>query len=144
MRKVLLAAIAVMASLASFAQKSGDKITINTTETSKQTEWNLAGDNNVVSELRHTADGKLEVILKGLEDFGAFETYDISKINNITFSVYHEDDTSNVTLADPSATYATKRLYNYLQRNYGEKTISSVVADVSWNHKEADKIYKVM
>lgn len=143
MRKILLAAIVVMASLTSFAQKSGDKITINTTETSKRAEWNLAGDQNVVSELRHTADGKLEVIVKGWEDFGAWETYDVSKINNVTFSVYHEDDLSNVTLADASATYATKRLYNYLQRNYGTKTISSVVANVNWNHKEADNIYKV-
>ena len=143
MRKLLLAAMMVMASLNSFAQKEGDKITINTSESGKQAEWNLAGTDNTIATMHHTADGKLELTLKGWEDFGAWETYDVNKINNITFSVYHESDVSDVTLADPSATQATKRLYRYMQLCYGAKTLSSVVANVNWNHTEADNIYKV-
>ena len=142
MKHLLLSAMVVMASLTTFAQKEGDKITINTAESGKQSEWNLAGESNTISSMKHTADGKLEIILKGWEDFGAWETYDINSINNITFSVYHESDVSDVTLADPSATQATKRLYKYLQLNYGAKTLSGVLANVNWNHTEADNIYK--
>jgi hypothetical protein len=76
---VLAAALALTA----FGQKAGDKITINTTETGRTTEWNLAGESNAVSSLRHTADGKLEVYLKGWEDFGAWETYDVGKISSV-------------------------------------------------------------
>lgn len=141
MKNLLLSAMVMMASIATFAQKEGDKITINTSD-GKQTEWNLAGENNTISSMKHSADGNLDIYVKGLEDFGAWETYDVSKINNIAFSVYHESDVSDVTLADASATQATKRLYKYLQLNYGAKTLSSVVANVSWNHTEADKIYK--
>ena len=133
----------VMASLTSFAQKEGDKITINTSETGKQAEWNLAGENNTISKLHHTADGKLEVVLKGWESFGAFETYDVSKISNIKFTVDHDADVSNVTIADAQATNAAKKIYRYLDLCYGKKTLSSVIADVSWNHAEADNIYKV-
>ena len=44
-------------------------------------------------------------------------------------------------LCDPSATAETKQLYNYLLSCYGRKTLSGVIADVNWNHKEADKIF---
>ena len=47
-----------------------------------------------------------------------------------------------MNLADPSATDKTKRLYKYLKLNYGSKTISSVIANVNWNTKEADRNYK--
>lgn len=74
--------------------------------------------------------------------FRAWETYDINKINNISFSIYHESEVGDVNLADPAATEKTKRLYKYLQLNYGSKTISSVIANVNWNTQEADKIYQ--
>ena len=129
-----------MLSFTAFAQTDGDKITINNTE-GKQAEWNLTGESNCISSMKHTNNNELEIYLKGLEDLGSVETYDINKINNIVFSIYHESDVSDVTLADPAATEKTKRLYKYLQLNYGIKTISSVVANVNWNHQEADKIY---
>lgn len=44
-------------------------------------------------------------------------------------------------LCDPSATAEAKKLYDYLRSVYGKKTISSVIAEVNWNHKEADKIF---
>lgn len=141
MKKLLLSLMAVILSFTAFAQTNGDKITINTSQTGATKEWNLTGDQNAISSLKHTADNKLEVILKGLESFGAWETYDIDKINNITFSIYHESDVNNVELADASATEKTKRLYKYLKLNYGSKIISSVIADVNWNHKKADEIY---
>jgi len=36
-----------------------------------------------------------------------------------------------------------KALYDYLLKNYGSKIVSSIMADVAWNHTEADKVYKV-
>ena len=142
MKRFLLSIMTVLTSFVALAQTTGDKITVHTSEADKPTEWNLVGETNTISSLKHTADNKLEVYIKGMEAFGAWETYDIDKINNITFSIYHESDVSKVALADAAATDNAKRLYKYLQLNYGSKTISSVVANVNWNHDEADKIYK--
>ena len=141
MKKILLSLLAVMISFTALAQTDGDKITINNSE-GKQAEWNLTGESNTISSMKHNANNQLEIYLKGLEDFGAWETYDINKINNISFSIYHESEVGDVNLADPAATEKTKRLYKYLQLNYGSKTISSVIANVNWNTQEADKIYK--
>lgn len=54
-------------------------------------------------------------------------------------------DTENASI--PTApvagtTEAAKRLYRYFRNNYGKKVISSVMADVAWNHSPADKIKK--
>ena len=141
MKRILLSLMAVMLSFTAFAQKDGDKVTINTSEVDKQVDWNLTGESNCISSMKHTNNNELEIYVKGLEDF-AIETYDVNKINNISFSIYHESEVGNVNLADPSATEKAKRLYKYLQLNYGSKTISSVIANVNWNTKEADKIYQ--
>lgn len=145
MNKVILSAMAAMLSFTASAQKTGDKITINTSESGKQAEWNLAGEQNAISSIRHTADGKnMEVYLKGLEDFGAWETYDIDKISSVIFSVDRgASPVGNVKLADAAANDAVKRLYKYLQLNYGSKILSSVIADVNWNHSNADHVYSV-
>ena len=141
MKKLLLSLMAVMVSFTALAQTKGDKLTINLKDGSK-TEWQLTSDGtSPVSSIKHTADGNIEFYMTGFEDFGAAATYKTDDINNITFSIYHENEIGDVTLADPSATDKTKRLYKYLQLNYGNKTISSVVADVNWNHKKADQIY---
>jgi len=142
MKKILLSLLAVMISFTALAQTKGDKLTVNKKDGTKQ-EWQLTSDGaSPVSAIQHTADGKVGFIMTGLEEFGVFEEYNVNDINNITFSIYHESDVSDVTLADASATEKTKRLYKYLKLNYGTKTISSVIADVNWNHKEADKIFK--
>ena len=39
------------------------------------------------------------------------------------------------------ATQKAKDLYTFLYNQYGKKTLSSVVADVNWNHKVADQVY---
>lgn len=44
-------------------------------------------------------------------------------------------------LCDASATAEAKKLYDYLRSCYGKKTLSGVIAEVNWNHKEADKIF---
>ena len=43
-------------------------------------------------------------------------------------------------LVTPDATEPVKKLYGYLRSLYGRKILSGVIADVNWNHKEADKI----
>lgn len=141
MKKLLFTLMAVMASFTAFAQTNGDKITVNKND-GTSTDWQLTGSNNCVSSLKHTADGKLNVYVKGLENFGALQTYDVDDIKNVTFSIYHESDYSDVSLADKSATNKTRQLYKYLETMYGSKTISSVMANVNWNNDEADKIYK--
>ena len=123
MKKILLSLLAVMISFTALAQTDGDKITINYSE-GKQAEWNLTGEGNTISSMKHNANNQLEIYVKDWEEFGAFETYDINKINNVVFSIYHESKVGDVNLADPSATDKTKRLYKYLQLNYGSKTIS--------------------
>ena len=70
--------------------------------------------------------------MKGLEDLVLSKPNDINKINNISFSSI-KSEVGDVNLADPAATEKTKRLYKYLQLNYGSKTISSVIANVNWN-----------
>ena len=108
MKKILLSLLAVMISFTALAQTDCFKITINNSE-GKQTEWNLTGKGNTVSRMKHNANNQLEIYLNG-KDTGAKETYDINKINNITFSIYHESEVDDVNLADPSAREKTKRL----------------------------------
>ncbi len=141
MKKILLSLLAVMISFTALAQTKGDKVTINLKNGTAET-WDLTNDGQTpLSTIKHTADGKVEFYMTGFEDFGAWATHNVNDINNITFSIYHESDVSDVTLADASATDKAKRLYKYLKLNYGCKMISSVVANVNWNHTEADKIY---
>ena len=49
-------------------------------------------------------------------------------------------DTENANIATGSVagtTDAAKRLYRYFRNNYGQRIISSVMADVAWNHSLA-------
>ena len=54
-------------------------------------------------------------------------------------------DTENANIATSSVagtTDAAKRLYRYFRNNCGKKIISSVMANVAWNHSLAEKIKK--
>ena len=54
-------------------------------------------------------------------------------------------DTENANIATSSVagtTDAAKRLYRYFRNNYGKRIISSVMANVAWNHSLAEKIKK--
>lgn len=44
---------------------------------------------------------------------------------------------------DKQATEKTKKLYTYLLSVYGEKTLSSTMANVNWNNTEAENVYKL-
>ena len=43
-------------------------------------------------------------------------------------------------LVTSGATAEAQALYNYLLANYGKKTLSGIMANVNWNHDEADKV----
>ena len=141
MKKILLSLLSVLISFSALAQTQGDKVTINLNN-GKSEVWDLTDEGRTpLSAFKHTADGKLEAYMKGVDDTPLGE-YNTADIKNITFSVYHESEIGNVNLADASATEKTKRLYQYLQLNYGSKTLSSVIANVNWNTTEAEKIFK--
>ena len=55
MKKILLSLLAVMISFTALAQTDGDKITINNSE-GKQAEWNLTGESNTISSMKHNAN----------------------------------------------------------------------------------------
>ena len=46
-------------------------------------------------------------------------------------------------LATAHPTEKAQALYDFLYAQYGKKTLSSIMADVNWNHKLADKVYQV-
>ena len=117
MKKILLSLLAVMISFTALAQTKGDKLTINLKNGTSQV-WDLTADGQApVSKITHTADGKVGFVMTGMEDFGAFETYDINDINNISFSIYHESEVDDVNLADPSATEIFKATGKYPAMN---------------------------
>lgn len=140
MKKTLFTLMAFLMALLLPAQTDGDFITINSKDGAK-TDYNLTGSQNTVSAMRHTADGKMEIYLKGLEAFGAWETFDVDNISNVVFNVCRPSDLNGIKLADAAALDATKRLYKYLKLNYGSRVLSGIMADVAWNHDEADAVY---
>ena len=140
MKKLLYTLVAILISLTASAQRDGDKITI-TLKNGKTSVYNLTGTTDPLGSLK-LSPTKMEVYVKGWEEFGAWETFSIDDISNVTFSVYKESDVSDVTLADPLATTATRRLFKYIRTCYGVKTLSSVMAEVNWNTRLAENIYK--
>ena len=92
MKKILLSLITILMPLALLAQQAGDNFTIKTTD-GKTTEWSLAGGNKNgdISIIKHNGN-KLELYAKGYENIGAWQTYDLDKIENITFAVFHKGD----------------------------------------------------
>lgn len=138
MKKILFFLLALLVTLSAYSQREGDKITI-TLNNGKTAVYNLAGESNVMSSLKFSPTS-VEVYVKGIEEFGAWETFSVSDIQNVAFSVYKESDVSGITLADQQATTGAKKLYKYLRTCYGVKTLSSVMADVNWNTRIADNI----
>ena len=47
-------------------------------------------------------------------------------------------------LVTDGATAEAQALYSYLLANYGKKTLSGIMANVNWNHDEADKVGKAV
>lgn len=52
-----------------------------------------------------------------------------------------EEGDITTTLVTENPTTEVQALYKYLYDLYGKKTLSAVIANVNWNHKEADKVY---
>lgn len=61
------------------------------------------------------------------------------KVSSIAIDA--ENDGIATTLV-AGTTDAARQLYRYFRNNYGKRVISSVMADVNWNHTLADKIKK--
>lgn len=139
MRKLILCMSMLLSVIGMAAQTATDTYTVNKKDGTSET-INIQD----YPRLRFTDQNTLGNYMSGFEDFGAIETWNVSDIDSVTFSVYHEGDYSDIVLADNSATIPAKRLYKYLQDNYGVKTISGVMANVNWNHDEADRIYRAV
>lgn len=139
MKKLLFSLFALLVSMTATAQKEGDKIIVNMKDGQKK-EIEFIGKTLEISSLKHE-NGKLGVYYKGWEDLGALDEFNIDNIQNVVFSIAKPANVDGVTLADGEANEDAKRLYKYLQLVYKSKTLSSVIADVNWNHKEADKIF---
>ena len=136
MKKLLVLISALLMTVGVSAQTATDTWTVNKKDgTSKS--YKITDNDGI----KFTDESTFGNLVTDFEDFGVNDTYKVSDVSNVTFSVYHEGDYSNVKLADASATTKTKKLYNYLQTIYGTKTLSAVMAKVNWNHDEADKIY---
>ncbi len=137
---VLTAALSWMAPTAQ-AQTTGDKINFvindNGTEKTEQME---------ISELYKISHNTstMDVYDNVFGDFFPASTYNIGDVKKVSFSFVNDQPVpdANAELVDAQATEQTKRLFSYLQRIYGAKTLSGVTAEVNWNHRIADQIYQ--
>lgn len=140
MKKLLFSIVALLMALNVSAQADTDVYTVHKTDgTSEQ--FSIKDNNH----LKFTDANTLVNYMTGFEDWGATGTWNVSDIKSITFDVFHQDpiDVTGVSLADAQASDEAKKLYKYLQLVYGTKILSGVMANVAWNHTEADKIYSL-
>lgn len=63
--------------------------------------------------------------------------------SEISISFSTKTSTLATSLCDANATAKAKSLYAYLLSIYGTKCLSATMASVSWNHTEADQVYKL-
>ena len=138
MKKIFTTLALAIISLTTFAQAATDKYTVTTTDGNSTT--HIINDEN---HLKFTDANTLVNYITGFEEFGTHSTWNVDNIKSITFDIAHNNqiDVTGVNLADANATDATKKLYKYLQLIYGNKILSGIMADVAWNHNEADTIY---
>lgn len=62
--------------------------------------------------------------------------------NSETVAEPQSDKEQTYQLVNPNATTETKQLFNMLTELYGKKIISGVVANVDWNYRDAENVYK--
>lgn len=140
MKKLLLSFLAGLTTIAGHAQSATDTYVINKNDGTSLKY--VVQDNNY---LKVTNPSTLGIYTTGFEEFGPTEELNIADIKNITFNIQHDYpvNVAGIQLADNQATDKAKNLYRYLRLIYGVKTVSGIMADVSWNHKEADKIHQI-
>lgn len=136
MKRLFLLLSAALVALTGFAQISSDTYTVKKTDGTSQ-EFKITE----FPKISFSDENTFGNYMAGFEDFGWMTQWNVSDVSSITFDVFHESDVSDVTLSDPAALDATKRLYKYMKMNYGSRMFSSIMADVNWNHKLADQIY---
>ena len=90
MKKLILSLFTLTLSLTALGQQAGDNFVIKTSEAGKTTEWSLAGGskNGDISTIKHKGN-QLILYAKGYEGI-EWATYDIDKIESITFNVFHK------------------------------------------------------
>lgn len=105
MKKLILSLFTLTLSLTALGQQAGDNFVIKTSEAGKTTEWSLAGDSkNVdISTIKHKGN-QLILYAKGYEGI-EWATYDIDKIESITFNVFHKG-----SYVEESAAQAVKNM----------------------------------
>ena len=148
-------------------KQSGKELPAFSCETTALTFGALGGSSQfsvtAPSKPSATADGWLSVSIGDLKDFQAVIT--VKAEENTTgedrsgrVTVSCGDASAVITVTQPkkatpgdisksvvteNPTAAVTKLYDYLLSVYGEKTISAIMANVNWNHEEADKVFKV-
>ena len=105
MKKLILSLFTLTLSLTALGQQAGDNFVIKTSEAGKTTEWSLAGDskNGDISTIKHKGN-QLILYAKGYEGI-EWATYDIDKIESITFNVFHKG-----SYVEESAAQAVKNM----------------------------------
>lgn len=105
MKKLILSLFTLTLSLTALGQQAGDNFVIKTSEAGKTTEWSLAGGskNGDISTIKHKSN-QLILYAKGYEGI-EWATYDIDKIESITFNVFHKG-----SYVEESAAQAVKNM----------------------------------
>jgi len=64
---------------------------------------------------------------------------------SISFTTAEKPETphGSISTTPLTANAAARKLYTYFYEQYGRKSLSSVMAEVNWNHKLADKVQKL-
>ena len=104
MKKLFLAFASLLISLAANAQTSTDTYTVNKTD-------GTSASYKVVDypKIGFSSASVFGNYMKGFEDAGMIDTWNVSDVRNVVFNIYHASDVSDITLADKAATDATKR-----------------------------------
>ena len=138
MKKFIFSLLATLISFSVFAQSADDTYVVYKADGTSQSYKVMEFPN-----IKFNGDGTFGNYMTGFDDFGQINVWNISDVKSVTFNIAHSNpvDVSGVFLADASANDAAKKLYKYLRLVYGNKILSGMMANVAWNHDEADKIH---
>lgn len=86
MKRILTFLAAAVLAITAAAQRDGDKITVVKTD-GTTTDYNLTGKTNTVARLDFD-ENTMGVVLRGIESFGAWDTYQLTDLQAVNFAVY--------------------------------------------------------